>query len=208
MDITAIETAFCWISNQLNNLPLCLGNRTSNLDSVDLITPSRLILGRASTRASGGYARISPPSRLVEKMDLVFQGWWKIWETEKLADYIPQASQGNGASVTVGVGDIVLMLKDPDEVKLGGPIWRIARVTEVETSANDGLVRVATCQYKNPAEKSFRYTRRSVRKLAVIHQENDLDYVQELNAAAKSVQIQFFLSQDSTQAVETRPDTG
>ena len=208
MDITAIETAFCWISNQLNNVPLCLGNRTSNLDSVDLITPSRLILGRASTRASGGYARISPPSRLVEKMDLVFQGWWKIWEAEKLADYIPQASQGNGASVTVGVGDIVLMLKNPDEVKLGGPIWRIARVTEVETSASDGLVRVATCQYKNPAEKGFRYTRRSVRKIAVIHQENDLDYVQELNAAAKSVQIQFFLSQDSMQAVETQPDKG
>ena len=208
MDITALETAFCWISNQLNNLPLCLGNRTNNLDSVDLITPSRLLLGRASTRASGGYARISPPSRLVEKFDSIFEGWWKVWEAEKLADYIPQPSQGNGASVTVGVGDIVLMLKNPDEVKLGGPVWQIARVTKVETSANDGLVRVATCQYKNASENVFRYTRRSVRKLAVIHQEDDLDFVQELNAAAKSVQIQFFLSQDSMQAVETQPDKG
>ena len=134
MDIVLYETAFAWISNQLNNLPICIGNRTQNLDSVDLITPSRLLLGKASTRASGGYARIEPPSKLVQKLDMVFESWWNTWEKEKLTDYIPQPRQGDGASVIIGIGDIVLILMNPDEVKLGGPVWRIGRLVDVEVS--------------------------------------------------------------------------
>ena len=197
MDIMLYETAFAWISNQLNNLPICIGNRTQNLDSVDLITPSRLLLGRASTRASGGYARIEPPSKLVQKLDLVYDSWWNTWEKEKLTDFIPQPRQGDGASVVVGIGDIVLILMNPDEVKLGGPVWRIGRVVDVEVSDKDGHVRVATCEYRLPNEKVFRKTRRSVRKLAVVHQEHDLDLVQELNQAAKSANVAYITARDN-----------
>ena len=193
MDALALETAFCWMSAQLNDLPISLGNRTEDLDSVDVITPSRLLLGRSSTRAAGGYARISPPSALVERMDEVYRAWWTIWEKEKLADYIPQLPKWKHSDTQVQEGDIVMILKNSDEVKLGDPMWRLARVKEVETSHRDGLVRVVTCEYRNSTETEFRTTRRSVRKLAVIYTEAELDISQELHIASCKADINFMV---------------
>ena len=184
LSILAHETSFAWISSQLNNIPLCLGNRTDNLDSLDIITPSRLILGRGSTRACGGPARISPPSKLVKQMDLVYEVWWSTWLKEKLVDYIPQPLKWSKDNTDLQPGNIVLMLMNSEDIKLGGPIWKIARVQSIETSHRDGLARVAICEYKNAGENVFRTTRRSVRKLAVIHQEDQLDVIQQLNEAA------------------------
>ena len=191
MDILALETAFCWVSSQLNDFPICIGNRTAHLDNVDLITPSRLILGRSSTRAAGGYARISPPTQMIESMDQIFRSWWRTWEREKLSDYIPQASKWRSSDPDVRVNDIVMILKNPDEVKLGDPVWRLARVIEVETSHRDGKVRVAICEYKNNSETVFRTTRRSVRKMAVVHHEEELDLVQKLNRASETADLHF-----------------
>jgi hypothetical protein len=191
MDVMAYESGFAWIAAALNNLPICLGSRTHNLDHLDIITPSRLILGRSSTRSMGGHARICPPSRLVEMMDEIYRSWWTVWKNEKLSDYIPQPNLWKDTNVDIKEGDIVLMLQSQEELKLGGPIWRMARVRSVETSHKDGLVRTAVCEYRIPGEKSLRTTRRGVRKLAVVHQEDSLDFVQELNRAAKQVQIHF-----------------
>ena len=193
MDALAMETAFCWMAAQLNDLPISLGNRTEDLDNVDVITPSRLLLGRSSTRAAGGYARISPPSALVERMDEVYRVWWSTWEREKLADYIPQLPKWKNSDTQVRVGDIVMILKNSDEVKLGDLMWRLARVREVETSHRDGLVRVATCEYRNNSETEMRTTRRSVRKLAVIYTEAELDISQELHIAASKADINYMV---------------
>ena len=195
MDVMAYETGFAWISASLNNLPICLGSRIQDLDNLDLITPSRLILGRSSARSIGGHARIVPPSRLVVMMDEIYRSWWTVWKDEKLTDYIPQPNLWKDTNVDVKEGDIVLMLQSEEELKLGSPIWRIARVRSVETSHKDGKVRTAICEYRIPGEKSMRVTRRGVRKIAVIHQEDSLDYVQQLNQATKQSQIHFF-SQD------------
>ena len=192
MDVMAYETGFAWIAASLNNLPICLGSRTQDLDNLDLLTPSRLILGRSSARSIGGHARIVPPSRLVVMMDEIYRSWWTVWKDEKLTDYIPQPNLWKDSNVDVKEGDIVLMLQSQEELKLGGPIWRIARVRSVETSHKDGKVRTAICEYRIPGEKSLRVTRRGVRKVAVIHQEDSLDYVQQLNQATKQSQIHFF----------------
>jgi len=185
LDVLAYETCFAWISSQLNNIPICLGSKTDNLDNLDLITPSRLLLGRASTRAIGGHARIAPPTRLVKQMDSVYESWWKVWQEEFLTNYVPQPSKWKENNVDVKPGDVVLMLMNGDDVQLGGPIWRIARVRSVEQNHQDGLKRTAICEYRIPGETGFRSTRRSVRKLAVIHQEDSLDLIQQLNQAAK-----------------------
>ena len=84
-----------------------------------------------------------------------------------------------------------MMLMNSEEMKLGGPIWKFARVQSVETSHRDGRVRTAICEYRIPGESTMRTTRRSVRKLAVVHQEDDLDLVQQLNLAAKQMDIEF-----------------
>ncbi len=38
------------IANSINNLPIGVGNKTWNLENLDLITPNRLILGRNNDR--------------------------------------------------------------------------------------------------------------------------------------------------------------
>ena len=86
-----------------------------------------------------------------------------------------------------------MILKNSDEVKLGDPMWRLARVKEVETSHRDGLVRVVTCEYRNSTETEFRTTRRSVRKLAVIYTEAELDISQELHIASCKADINFMV---------------
>ena len=191
MDIMSYETCFAWISSQLNDLPISLGSRTDNLDNVDIICPNRLILGRSSGSSIGGYARVSPPTRLIDQLDSVYRSWWNVWLNEKLSDYIPQPNKWRKNELHIRVGDIVLMLQNDEEVRLGGPIWRIARVISVETSANDGYVRAAVCEYRIPGEKKMRQTRRSVRKLAVVHQEDDLDVIQQLNQAAREAGLSY-----------------
>ena len=194
LDILAYETAFAYISSQLNSLPICLGSRTDNLDNLDLITPARLLIGRLSTRAIAGYPRVEPPSRVLQQLDSVYKCWWDVWQKEKLAEYIPQPNKWKETNVELKVGDIVMILRNPDEVQLGGPIWRIARVFSVEQSHKDAQVRTVICQYKNANEKVYRYTRRSARQIAVIHHETELDFVDRLNHSSFVSNVSFYSS--------------
>lgn len=195
LDILGFETAFSWISSALNSMPICLGSRVRDIENLEVITPARLIMGRSSTRSIGGHARIEAPSKLVAQMDKVYEHWWEIWRDEKIIDFIPQPAGWKNNNDDIQVGDIVLMLQNANDVKLGGPIWRIARVQSLETSHRDGLTRVAICEYKNPGEQVFRTTRRSVRKLAVIHHEDDIPLVVQLNEAARKAGEAFFLTE-------------
>ena len=78
LDILGFETAFAWTSNELNNLPMCLGSRYKNMDNLDLITPNRLIQGRANKRAMSGPCSIENPTKMLEKMDDVFDARWRV----------------------------------------------------------------------------------------------------------------------------------
>lgn len=185
LDILGYETAFAWISNELNNLPWCLGSRYRDLDHLDLITPNRLIHGRANKRALSGCCTFGAPSQMLEKMDAVFESWWKAWYTEKLADFVAAPRKWARSDQPLRVGDIVVFEKTGDEQKLGQPVWRVGRVTDIENSQDDEQVRVAVIEYKNAGESVMRSTRRSARKLAVLHREEELELVQQLNAAAR-----------------------
>ncbi len=73
MDIMGYETCFDWFSNDLNNLPLCLGSKYRDLGSLDLLTPNRLIHGRANRRVMVGPCTIENLTCTLEKMEDVFQ---------------------------------------------------------------------------------------------------------------------------------------
>ncbi len=184
LDILSMETCFSWIASELNNLPICIGSRTDNLDHIDLITPSRLLLGRNNRRALSGYPTVSSPSRLIEQMDRVYDSWWKVWRTQKLVDFIPQPSKWKKTNEQLKPGGIVIFHKSDSENHLGEPVWKIARVKEIDVS-KDGLSRSATLEYRNPSEKTFRTTHRSARSVVVVHREGDLDVVQSLEHAAR-----------------------
>ena len=92
LDVLAYETAFGWVSNELINLPICLGSSRDNLDNQDLITPQRLISRINNTRAPQGPRRIDVPSRLIKQMEKVYESWWNTWTMEKVINYIPDLS--------------------------------------------------------------------------------------------------------------------
>ena len=194
MDSFYFETAFAFVANELNNMPMCLGSRIDNLDHTDLITPSRLMLGRASTRALEGQVRISPPGRMLQQMDEVYESWWRTWSSENLVDYIPKPPHWKDGNVNAKVGDIVLMLLSDSEKKLGAGVWRLGRIKKLFWSA-DGITRVAELEYRNNDEKTFRKTERALSSIAIIHRDTDLDVIQELNAASKEATIHFYKSE-------------
>ena len=192
LDLTSYETCFAWISNELNCFPICIGSRTSNLDHTDLITPSRLLLGRNNRRSLGGYAKLDSPSRLMDQMDKVYRSWWTVWKNEKITDYIPQSAKWKTTSTQPAVGDIVIFMKSESDVSFGDPVWKMGRVEEVQYS-NDGVIRSVKVLYKNHNERVFRSTTRSVRKIAILHHEGELELVEQLNHAAKDAGILYFL---------------
>jgi hypothetical protein len=185
LDLIGYETAFAWISNELNNLPLCLGNRYTDLDHLDLLTPNRLIHGRANKRALSGCCMIDKPSAMLDRMHDVFEAWWKAWNDEKLADFVAKPVKWLGSDENLRHGDIVIFQKTGAEQVLGEPIWRIGRIVEVETSLKDSRVRSVVIEYKNASENVFRTTTRAARSVAVLHREDELELVPELNTAAR-----------------------
>ena len=188
LDSLSYETAFQFAANELNSLPICLGSRYKNLDHTDLITPSRLILGRNNRRAPAGYTRVESFSRQVQDLDNVYRSWWKVWKQERLAEYIPRPNKWTRTSREPEVGDIVVYLQEDKEVTLGKTLWRLGRVAKVVTSADNGK-RQLNIQYKNATEEKFRDTWRSTRKVAIIHREGDLEMLVELNKAAEEAAI-------------------
>ena len=185
LDIMGYETCFAWISNELNNLPLCLGSKYRDLGNLDLLTPNRLIHGRANRRAMVGPCTVDNPTKTLEKMEDVFQAWWNAWYDEKLADFVAKPPKWFRTGPAVQVGDIVVFQKRPAEQKLGTPIWTIGRVTETVPSQADGLTREVVIEYMNATEKVFRTTRRATRSIAVLFKEDDLDLTQKLSAASR-----------------------
>jgi hypothetical protein len=185
LDVLGFQTAFSWISNELNNLPLCLGSRYRDLDHLDLLTPNRLIHGRANRRALSGCCMVDKPSLMLARMEEVFEAWWRAWHDEKLADFIGKPAKWFRSAPSLQVGDIVLFQKSGEEQVLGEPVWRVGRIVEVEESERDSAVRAVVIEYKNATENVFRTTRRAARTVAVLHKEDELELVQHLNQAAR-----------------------
>ena len=187
LDLYSYETAFSYIANELNSLPLCLGSRYQSLDKADLITPSRLMLGRNNKRAPVGYPRIESFSRQIKQLDAVQKAWWKVWEVERIENYVPAPSKWFKTSRQPEVGDIVVFVKE--ERVLGDSIWRMGRISRVIPSAADGVIRSVIIEYMNPNEEFYRDTKRSVRRFAILHREGDLALMDNLNRAAKEADI-------------------
>ena len=192
LDILGYETAFSWISNELNCLPICLGSRIDELGSSDLITPSRLIHGRNNKRIPSGPARIPSPSKLMAQMEAVFKSWWTVWKDEKLLDLIPQPNKWKQTGYQPKPGDIVIFLKEEKDVELGQPVWRTGRIASVEVG-RDNIVRTVIIEYVHGNETTFRTTRRAVRRIAVLHAEDDLELYDELNEASKAANLAFYM---------------
>ena len=188
MDILRLETVFSWISNELNSLPMCLGDDYKDLEHCDLITPNRLLMGRNNRRAIGGLIVDGHPNRIIHQIEELEQAWWKVWVAEKLQSLIPRPSKWIDGEPNIVIGDVVVFIKDRAEI--GGLTWRLGRVKTVETS-KDGICRRVVIEYRNAGEAVFRETTRSARHVAVLVREGELDIPGRLSAAQKAASTMF-----------------
>jgi signal peptidase I len=120
----------------------------------------------------------------------LYEAWWATWKTEKLIDYVPQPRRWSKTTYVPQRGDIVVFPREEIKAIMGETPWRIGRITHTDIG-KDGKVRVAIIEYRNPKEKVFRQTRRSVRTLAVLHKEGNLELLERLNEASKVANLHF-----------------
>lgn len=193
LDVIGYETAFAWVANELNNLPIGLGSRYRDLDHMDLLTPSRLLHGRNNRRGLGGCVLVKSADKAMVQLEDVYEAWWETWRTERMQDFIPQPSKWRQTSTLPKQGDIVIFPRTEPGALLGEMPWRIGRV-QVAEAGSDDLTRAVIIEYRNPGETTMRTTRRAVRRVAVVHREEDLELVDCLNSAAKAVDTHFFRS--------------
>jgi len=193
MDILSHETAFQWISNELNCFPQCLGSHTSNLDNLDVITPARLLHGRNNRRCLSGQVRVDMRSRLMQQVDDTTKAWFTVWKNQRIQTYVPQPQKWHESGGSVKPGDIVVMLRKQADMTVGEPVWKIGRVLST-VIGRDGEERSLKVEYRNATERTFRETTVPVRSVAILHHENDLELVDQLNVAAQAVNHAYNLS--------------
>ena len=194
LDVMSYETAFSYIANEINNMPICTVSRTEDIGHADLITPNRLIHGRNNRRAPTGPMRVEQPSRLLEQMERLYQSWWQIWLYERLPDYIPRPKKFGKTGPQPKEMDIVVFLRAPDEL-IGDQLWRLGQVLHLITS-DDGIVRQVIIRWRKHWREEFHETRRSVRHIAILFSEDELSLVDQIRSASSQCDKSYLTEQN------------
>ena len=174
------ETVGAKISNSINDLPLALGSITSDFETMDLITPNRLKLGRNNERSPVGKMIITnKPDKIIMENTRIFEAWFENW----LQNHVPKLMDQPKwfSTEDISKGDVVLFLKN--ESKLSNT-YQFGIVENLEPTGSDGIVRKVDVKYKNSNENVFRVTRRAVRSLVKIKSVDEGDIVTELGRMA------------------------
>ncbi len=178
MDILSFESAFCYVSNELNNLPVRLGANFKDLSELDVLTPNRLLLGRNNRRSMSGPCTVDSKSSMLEAIESVFQAWWGLWNDVRLANFVSKPPKWFRSSPNLEVGDIVIFTKDGHELKLGEVVWTVGRVVVAVPSWFDGKVWQVKIEFKNASEfrqikAPTRTTDRAARSVARLAKEGE-----------------------------------
>ena len=175
------ETLCSEIANSINNHPVAIGNETQDLESLDLITPNRLRLGRNNDRSPVGTLDLTDKIDRILKMNSdIFNTWWENWLVSALPKIVPKPKWFKNDE-HLKVGDIVLFNKGEGSLLAGE--YQYGAVEKVHASA-DGRIRSATIRYRNSTEGVNRSTTRAVRSLIVIHRIDELNIMEELGKAS------------------------
>ena len=181
LSILQWETLGQQVSNGINNLPIGLGNKVESLETLDILTPNRLILGRNNSRGPVCPLSISGDCRkIVESNKAIYESWFKEW----LVSYVPtlvRQPKWFKTDRNIRVGDVVLFTKSDKEFE---KIYHYGIIIATFES-KDGLIRVVEVQYQNSNENVKRTTKRCVRELIVVHPVDELGIQAELDDFAE-----------------------
>ena len=183
LSILQWETLSSCISNQINNLPIAVGNIVGDLECMDLITPNRLLLGRNNDRCPTGVITCNNPIKVMRENESVFNSWFEAW----LLVHVPKLMRQQKwfKNDDINVGDIVLFTKN-DSVLSNSYTYGMIKSLDF---SRDGIARKATIRYKNQNEQKFRETKRAIRSLVIIHNVNNSDVMKELGEMALKVDL-------------------
>ena len=164
------ETLGLEVANSINNMPIGVGNRSANLENLDILTPNRLILGKNNDRCPSVPLELAQDyKRIVETNNDIFNAWFNAW----LVSYVPlvmERPKWYESNREACVGDIVLFLKETQVFDLQ---YQYGRVINLKRGT-DNKVRTVEVEYQNHTEKVKRTTTRGVRDLVIIHQVDEL----------------------------------
>ena len=177
------ETVAASIANNINNMPLSLGNSKSNLQSLDILTPNRLRLGRNNDRSPEGPFIISHRDRIIEENEKIFNSWFEIWLTVHVPRLLEQPKWFI-SDVDIKRGDIVLFLKNDSKLS---STYQYGIVEDFEAT-RDGKIRQVTVRYRNADESIDRIVSRAVRSLVVIKRVDESSIMEELGEVSRLVE--------------------
>lgn len=175
------ETLGQQVSNSINNLPIGLGNKVQDLETLDILTPNRLILGRNNCRGPVTPLSITNDfRRIIQSNNDIYNSWFKEW----LISYVPtlvRQPKWFESERHIRIGDVVLFCKSDKEFE---NVYQYGIVVTT-FEGKDGLIRVVEVQYHNFNERVKRTTKRCVRELIVVHPVDELGIQAELDDFAK-----------------------
>ena len=157
LSILQWETLGASISNCINNMPLALGNIKSSTESLDLLTPNRLRLGRNNERSPEGPVRLENNyDKVIAANEEVFNSWFEVWLSAHVPKLMKQSKWFNSDD-ELKKGDVVLFIKQESSLSSN---YQYGIIESVNVS-NDGKVRKATVRYRNHSESVDRFTTRA-----------------------------------------------
>ena len=175
------------VANGINNMPIALGNKVECLESLDILTPNRLILGRNNSRCPAEPLEVRDDlRRIIESNREIYEVWFKEW----LVSCVPTLVEKPKWFITernICVGDIVLFLKSEQEFDLHYQYGIVIATYE----GKDGIVRVVEVEYQNASENVKRTTKRGVRDLVVIHEADEIGISSELDQLCHCTHISY-----------------
>ena len=168
-----LQTMCKQIENSLNNLPL--GYRfqrdQDNTETLQILVPNMLKIGRINSRAMDGPVKLSSDNRkMLSDIQQKFEAWYKIWCDIYVPKLMVQKKNFKNDR-DLEQNDLVYYKKKEGE--LSGR-WVIGRVEQV-VRGRDGIIRRAIIKYQNASEEVKRETERSVRTLIKLYSVDDPD---------------------------------
>ena len=181
------ETCAAEIANRINDLPLALGNIVSEFETIDLIRPNRLKLGRSNDRSSKGCVKTTSDSKkILETNQNIFNACFENWLHSHVPNIMHQPKWFR-TEYDLKEGDVVLFLKQDS---LFSATYQYGMVASVQQSS-DNVIQNVKVKYQNPNENVDRETFGSVRQLVMMHPVDEIDIIQELSSIKNRYNLVF-----------------
>ncbi len=161
-------------------MPIGYTNYSNDLESIGLLTPNRLKLGRNNDRSPAEPLFVTGKcNKFLRENERIIKSWFEHW----LISYIPKLvhhPKWFQNDTELAVGDIALFLNSDSEISSTYQYGMIDSVVR----GKDNVVRTVNVRYRNHTENVDRITKRAVRGLVLIHHVDDIDVAKELGVIA------------------------